>query len=200
MPPCARRKRRFLAVSDRARKHAPNRANECRRRWTTTSDASRWRLAAPPRSSTIASFDGMGLDGGTRPPGRCCETLSAVLCSHAHTRGDLVLGGFDSPEEDGAARIAPLAVRIGGQAADGVLRAAEAPVGALAAAAVEAAADDEEHETGRVLGELARHVNQGGQGGHRRARRCAAQHPPARNWPILAERSYEGFDVSSSPM
>jgi hypothetical protein len=117
-------------------------------------------------------------------PGRRAAAADRVgdLHSHANPGGDLVLGGFGRPEEDRAARIAPLAVPIAAQAAHRVFRAAEVPVRALAAAAVKATAEDKEHEAGRgdevrrrvllvrvvPLGELARHVNQSGKGGHRR--------------------------------
>ena len=86
----------------------------------------------------------------------------------------IIVSGHDHADRSG--RAPPRAVPFAAQPADRVLRAAHARIHALATAAIEAKAEDEEHATRNavqvsrrvlLLGELARHVNQRGKGRHR---------------------------------
>ena len=92
-------------------------------------------------------------------------TMQIIVLGHDHA--------------DRAGRAPPRAVPFAAQPADRVLRAAHARIHALATAAIEAKAEDEEHATRNdvqvsrrvlLLGELARHVNQRGKGRHRLGR------------------------------
>ena len=92
-------------------------------------------------------------------------TMQIIVVGHDHA--------------DRAGRAPPRAVPFAAQPADRVLRAAHARIHALATAAIEAKAEDEEHATRNavqvsrrvlLLGELARHVNQRGKGRHRLGR------------------------------